>query len=56
MHDRPFLNIFGQALRLDEGELKKKKIDLGTHEKTMDFMIENADKSAARFRSIIGPS
>jgi len=55
MHARcSFLNIFGQASRLDEVELKKKKSELGTQEKTMEFITENADKSAARFRSIIG--
>ena len=43
-----------QATSIDENELKSKKANLNTHLCTMEFIIDNFDKSLARFRSIMG--
>ena len=43
-----------QATDIDESELKTRKANLNTHLCTMEFIIDNFDKSLARFRSIMG--
>ena len=47
------MQIF-QEFTFDEADLKEMLCELKTHTDTMDFVIENFDKTYNRFMSVLG--